>query len=143
SRWAYAGELAIYDPGPGAFELRAPDHVAVVSLDGVLLGYGSFGREAQVAGGAYERASAVLDLGLGLRPDLVGCGYGAPALWALLAEARSRGSAERARATVAAVNARARALVVGLGFRETHHFRRSSDGRAFVQFERELAPRRG
>ena len=72
--WRYPGELAIYDPRGAAAELCAPDHVAPASADGTLLGYGSFGPEGQVPGGRYD-ASAI-DLGMGLRPDLVGRGLG-------------------------------------------------------------------
>ncbi|MCR9161660.1 MAG: GNAT family N-acetyltransferase [Nannocystaceae bacterium] len=135
ARWRYPGDLAIYDPGPGAFDLRAPDHVALAS-DGDLVGYATLGTDAQVPGGDYGDSPGVLDVGLGIRPDLVGAGLGRRALTALLREPLGR-RVERFRVTVAAANPRATALVVRLGFEATHRFQRPSDGRAFVQYERE------
>ena len=41
AEWTYPGELAIYDPGRGAFDLHPPDHVALASPEGSLLGYGT------------------------------------------------------------------------------------------------------
>ncbi len=141
SRWRYGGELSIYDPGPGAMELRAPDHVALADHAGTLLGYGTVGVEAQVPGGRYDADDAVVDVGLGLRPDLVGRGQGARALLALLALLEARSAPDRVRATVAAANPRATAFVRRLGFAPTHRFRRDRDGREFVQYERPAAPR--
>jgi RimJ/RimL family protein N-acetyltransferase len=57
----------------------------------------------------------------------------------LIADARTRPSIIRVRATVASVNLRATALVQRLGFTATHRFRRPSDGREFVQYERAVA----
>ena len=137
SAWVYLGDLAIYSPGLGAFDLVEPEHVALASTDGALLGYGTFGPEAQVPGGEYCSANQAVDLGLGLRPDLVGSGYGARALRALIRHGDARFSATAFRATVAAQNQRATRLVQRLGFQEAHRFRRASDNREFVQYERE------
>lgn len=137
AQWHYPGDLAIYDPGPGAADLRAPDHVALASPYGELVGYGTFGRQAQVPGGAYPVVSAAVDLGLGLRPDLVGMGYGADALFALIEEGKRRLAPARFRVTVASANARATALVERAGFRRAHRFERPTDEREFVQYERD------
>lgn len=131
--WRYGGDLAIYDPGPGAAQLRAPDHVALADREGVLVAYGTFGPEAQVPGGRYD--TTAVDVGVGLRPDLVGRGWGEAAVRTLIAQARARQAGEVVRATVAAVNGRATALMRTLGFRPAHHFERGSDRRRFVQFE--------
>jgi len=134
STWHYPGELAIYDPGAGAFDLHPPDHVALASENGELLGYGTLGQEAQVPGGLYD-GDAVVDVGLGLHPDRIGSGHGRTALSSLLAHAAEHLDARRFRATVASSNARATAFVLGAGFVPTHHFVRA-DGRAFTQYER-------
>lgn len=133
--WRYGGELSIYDPGAGAAELRAPDHVALASMQDELLGYGTLGAEAQVPGGLYPEDPGVLDLGLGMRPELVGCGLGSAALAAVMDHGASR-LVKRFRVTVASANLRATALVRHAGFRLTHRFERARDGRAFVQYER-------
>lgn len=136
STWRYPGELAIYSPGDDAFALEEPDHVALSSSRGELYGYGTIGAEAQVPGGRYDVADGVLDVGLGLRPDLVGAGLGGPAMQAVLAVAGARLAPARFRATVAVANRRAAGLVLRLGFQPTHTFPRPSDGREFVQYER-------
>jgi [ribosomal protein S18]-alanine N-acetyltransferase len=103
----------------------------------VLVGYGTFGSAARVPGGGYREDPGVVDLGMGLRPDLVGKGHGADALNALIVEAARRFSPTRYRVTVASANRRATALVKRLGFQPTHRFERPSDGREFVQYERD------
>lgn len=135
--WHYGDALSIYDPGEGAFELREPDHVALAWADGTLAGYGSFGPEARVPGGLYEGLN-VIDIGMGLAPKLVGIGHGRAALRAVANEARRRRATSRLRATVAAINARASALVLRAGFEPCHRFERPRDGRAFVQYERSV-----
>lgn len=145
ARWHYGGELSIYDPGVGATELRAPDHVAFAAPDEGLIGYGTLGAEARVRGGDYRDTTKIVDLGIGLRPVLVGKGRGAEALRVLIAYAEQQHASGRCRATVASANGRATALVVRLGFRPTHRFERPGDGRAFVQYERDakrFPPRR-
>lgn len=138
--WHYPGTLAIYDPGADAFALREPDHFALASADGALIGYGTLGEQARVPGGAYESIPGVVDVGMGLRPALVGRGLGPPALLVVIDEALRRSAATRLRATVATANERATALVTHLGFRPSHRFRRARDGREFVQYERAAVP---
>lgn len=134
--WRYDGELAIYSPGAGAMDLREPDHVALTSHARPLLGYGTLGAEARVRGGMYEGGDSPLDVGLGLAPALVGAGHGVPALEALLRWVTRERGATCFRATVAAVNPRATAIVHRAGFVPTHEFVRAADGRRFIQYER-------
>ncbi len=140
STWRYVGELGIYDPGSGALELLPPQHVALVNAGGTLLGYGTMGPDARVPGGTYDSDETVVDLGVGLHPARVGEGHGAIALEALIAELERGGTTTRLRVTVAAVNGRATALALTLGFQASHRFTRASDGRDFVQYERPLEP---
>ncbi len=138
SAWSYAGELSIYNPGPAAAALWAPDHVALVSTTGGdMVGYGTMGSEARVPGGAYEGSDEILDLGLGLHPDLVGHGQGSQALLALIEHGLRAHVRNRVRVTIALANKRATRLVMRLEFRETHRFERPTDGRRFVQYERD------
>jgi len=136
--WHYSGDLSIYDPGSGALALHAPQHVALLSGDGTLLGFGTMGPDARVAGGHYDSAETVIDLGVGLCPAWVGEGHGSAALEALIERVVSQGSATRLRVTIAAVNGRAIALAHKLGFQPSHRFTRTSDERVFVQYERPL-----
>lgn len=136
-QWHYDGALQIYDPGPGALTLRAPDHLAFAAADGALLGYGTLGPDARVRGGLYDDETPTTDLGMGLSPELVGRGHGTVALRRLIAEAIRRVPNTRLRVTVATSNPRASALVLSAGFTATHEFVRAHDGRAFTQYERD------
>lgn len=53
---------------------RRQSYYAALSKD-ELVGFFSFGAEAQVPGGDYDNAKA-LDIGLGMRPDLTGKSLG-------------------------------------------------------------------
>lgn len=137
--WHYPDALAIYDPGPDAFALREPEHFALGRSDGELIGHATLGEQARGPGGVYESTPSIVDIGMGLRPDLVGEGLGATALVVVIEEALRRLSPSRVRATVAAPNGRATALVTHLDFDESHRFHRRSDGREFVLYERDAA----
>ncbi len=138
ARWRYPGSLSIYDPGEGAMAMDDDAFFALARPGGGLLGYGTLGSEAQVPGGSYPVDAAVTDVGIGLRPDLVGRGLGSLALHVVFEEAARRCSPSRLRATVADANARVVALVTRLGFERRHAFVRARDGRGFGQYERPL-----
>src|SRR5215210_2143623 len=79
--WRYDGPLAFYDlEADGLTELFAdlPLYLAAVDESEQVVGFLTTGPSAQVAGG--HRAGVyppdALDVGLGLRPDLVGHGLG-------------------------------------------------------------------
>jgi RimJ/RimL family protein N-acetyltransferase len=74
-----------------------------------------------VVGGVYHHESA-LDVGLCLRPDLLGQGLGTAALAALLEYARREPAAACFRATVAAFNQRSLRLCARQGFRPVRRF---------------------
>ncbi|MBV1862553.1 MAG: GNAT family N-acetyltransferase [Nannocystaceae bacterium] len=135
AHWRYSGDLALYSPGSNAHLLRTPDHVALRAPADPLIGYGTAGADARVPGGLYE-GHQVVDVGLGLRPDLVGAGLGADALRTVIAWVRETTECSHVRATVAAENPRATALVLRAGFSESYRFTRPRDGRAFVQYLR-------
>jgi RimJ/RimL family protein N-acetyltransferase len=78
-----------------------------------------------VPGGAY--ADDAVDVGGGLRPELVGQGLGRAFLDAIAAAAGRRFAGRALRATVAAFNRRALKLVTGAGFVEVERFRRPDD----------------
>jgi RimJ/RimL family protein N-acetyltransferase len=105
--------LWLLDPGSRYFALlRAPDD---------LVGVGCLGRTARIDGGDYTSEPA-LDVGLCLRPDLLGQGLGAAALAALLAFARQRAAPSAFRATVAAFNQRSLRLCMRQGFWPVRRF---------------------
>lgn len=113
--WAYPGPWAVYDvtgpvdPGEGFW--------AVVDEDGEVVGFACFGVEARVPG--LDERPGVLDVGVGMRPDLTGHGRGREFATAVLDHGRAVTGARRLRAVVQDWNARSRALLRNLGFEES------------------------
>lgn len=132
--WAYDGPWAVYDsdgvldPGLGYW--------AVVE-DGTdrLVGFACLGADARVPGLA--EVAGVLDLGVGMRPDLVGQGRGRELATCVLGFAAGRG-ARRVRAVVQDWNVRSARLLAGLGFDRTGSH--PVGDLTFVVLERDLSP---
>lgn len=104
-----------------------------------LIGFCCFGVEARVLGGDYRQVEPlVLDVGVGLHPDLVGRGLGGVFVDAVLQFGMQKFHPERLRVTVAAFNERSLKVFQKIGFLETHRFVREGDGVAFVQMERTI-----
>jgi RimJ/RimL family protein N-acetyltransferase len=98
---------------------------AVLDMQEGLCGYCSFGEDGQVTGGDYTRNA--LDIGLGLRPDMTGKGYGSDFLVEIMSYARDIFEFETFRLTVAVFNERAISLYRGLGFKAVSEFTDPSD----------------
>ena len=115
--WRYPGPWATYDLTAGVAD---EGYWAVVDEGGTLVGFLTLGQEARVPGLAED--AALLDIGVGMRPDLVGHGLGEQFGTAVLAHAASTG-AHRLRAVVQDWNERSLALCRRLGFVPTgeHH----------------------
>jgi [ribosomal protein S18]-alanine N-acetyltransferase len=118
--WRYAGPWRIYDSdGP----LPAAGYLAVAGEpDGPLVGFCCAGVEARVPGLAEE--PGVLDIGVGMAPDLVGQGHGLAFGNAVL----DHFAAPCLRAVVQAWNERSRRLTRALGFVEDHTHTCVQDG---------------
>lgn len=132
--WRYAGREGVYDPGDDVH----PDlgFEALVDDDGDLVGYVCVGPEARVPGASAE--PGVVDVGVGVRPDLVGGGWGAAVTAAALAVGRRHApDADTARAFVLDWNARSRATLRRAGFVEAGSLV-TGDGRTFVMAIRSL-----
>lgn len=135
--WRYDGPWAVYDAGPDdlAEMLAGLAHsVAAVAAAADLVGFLVFGAGAEVAGG--RRAGLyppiALDVGLGLRPDLVGRGGGTAFVRAGLAWACRHldPTPTRFRLSVAAWNIRAIRAYEGAGFARGARFGSASRGTA-------------
>jgi RimJ/RimL family protein N-acetyltransferase len=100
-----------------------------------LIGFCSFGEDARVAG--FDYADDALDVGLGMRPDLVGQSLGIGFTRAVLDFAQREYSPSAFRVTIAGFNRRAQRLCLALGFRETARFPQEGSGDEFVVFRRE------
>jgi RimJ/RimL family protein N-acetyltransferase len=116
--WAYDGAWSVYDSEGGRLD-PAMGYWAVVDGSGDderLVGFGCLGEDARVPGLA--EVDGVLDVGVGMRPDLVGQGLGPEFATTVLDFAHSRG-ATRLRAVVQEWNTRSLRLVERLGFLRT------------------------
>lgn len=132
SCWAYPGEYNIYSFEPseeGIEELLCGDYVACLDENETLIGYFCFGASAQIPTVEnFDYSEDKLDLGLGLRPDLCGKGFGQEFMGLGLEYAKKMFPASSLRLTVAAFNQRAISLYQKLGFKQTleltHRFSR-------------------
>ncbi len=132
--WRYDDRWAVYDPD-GRLD---PDlgYWAVVEGDGPtgqLLGFVCLGEDARVPG--LPEVEGTLDVGVGMRPDLVGQGRGPAFASAALDFAAARGPS-RLRAVVQDWNARSLRLVQRLGFAPSGTHRVGEVG--FVVVERDV-----
>lgn len=137
--WQYSGEYAIYNLSTEHAEAEIrffvdPDnhYYAIHTLADGLIGFCCFGHDAQVPGGDYSRDYGdnyggdheveVLDIGLGMRPDLTGQGKGNAFLRAILLFAQQTFAPQLFRATIASFNARSQRLFARHGFQEKARF---------------------
>ena len=126
-QWQYEAPHDIYnvassDPEATLQYLLDPQN-ALYSIFGQpddLEAFCSFGPDGQVSGGDYS--TPALDIGLGLRPDLTGQGYGSEYVNAVINFALSTYSAEQLRVTIAAFNGRALRVWEKAGFQVIQKF---------------------
>ena len=110
-----------------------------ILTDAGLGGYCTFGEDARVPGGDY-RAAAV-DIGAALKPELVGRGYGAEFVAAVIACAILTFDPSRLRVSISASNLRAMKVWMSNGFSVTQRFQAREEmlgTREFVVLERSL-----
>lgn len=108
--WQYDGPWSVYDSA----ETTAVDYWAVVDTqDESLVGFYCTGVEARVPG--LDEEPGVLDLGVGMRPDLVGAGNGPTFAAAVIRHLRTHTNATSVRAVVQSWNERSIRLSRGLG----------------------------
>jgi [ribosomal protein S18]-alanine N-acetyltransferase len=125
--WRYDGPWDVYDSHPDDRLSAEAGYQAVVDGAGDLVGFLCLGQEARVPGLA--ETDGLVDLGAGMRPDLVGRGLGRAFGAAVMSHvARSCGEI-RLRAVVQSWNQRSLRLAQVLGFRETGTHRCVQGGR--------------
>jgi RimJ/RimL family protein N-acetyltransferase len=131
--WRYPPPYDIYDGEPSEASLmtRIESRYAAVLEDGQLVGFCCLGSEARVPG-LRERVG-VLDVGAGLRPDLVGRGRGARFLSAVMEYAWTEDPKAVLRVCIAEFNLRAQRAVQFIGFAPAGEHRTSR--RTFRLFE--------
>lgn len=126
--WRYEGPWSVYDSRPGDGLLSAADgYHAVADEAGSLVGFLCLGQEARVPGLAADEN--VVDVGVGMRPDLVGHGLGPAFGAAVLDYVRGRRGDLPLRAVVQSWNERSLRLTRRLGFRVNGTHSCIQDGR--------------
>jgi RimJ/RimL family protein N-acetyltransferase len=95
-----------------------------------LVGYCSYGRDAQVPGGNYSEEA--LDIGLMIKPQLTGQGLGRAFAEEVIRNGVSKYEPKILRVTIAAFNQRAMRVWEKNGFQRTQDFKRSNDEMEFV-----------
>ena len=118
SLWKYDGEYSFYDHSENNIDgYMDGTHFACEDATGSLMGYFCFGADARiptVEKDVYDEN--FLDVGLGLRPDLCGGGYGLSFLNAGLSFAQQKYRTADFRLSVAEFNRRAVKVYVRAGF---------------------------
>lgn len=103
---------------------------SITDEQGELAAYCCFGREGQVPGGDYSRDA--LDIGMGVRPELTGRGFGYEFVESVLDFAGATFAPSEYRVTVAEFNKRALRVWEKAEFQRAERFQRDRDKRPFV-----------
>ena len=138
--WVYEPPYDLYDHSrdnlPGLLNPEYHYH-AVIGKDGALVGYCCFGLDAQVPGGDYQEGEPeVLDIGVGMRPELTGQGFGRRFVSRIEEYAIEKYSSKRLRVTIAAFNQRSLKVFRSCGYQDTFHFTRDLARIKFIQLEK-------
>ena len=135
--WHYPPPYQVYNTPAEAVEetvqgLLDPQYAYHTLTDdrGELVAYCCFGLDARVPGGDYD--ADVLDVGMGVHPDLTGRGLGSGFVKAVLDFARDVYAPPAYRVTVAEFNERAQRVWSRAGFKPVQTFGRTRDGMPFV-----------
>jgi RimJ/RimL family protein N-acetyltransferase len=134
--WRYPGRYATYDEDRAFY---AEDGYWAVHRDEELVGGCCFGEGARVPG--VEEEPGTLDIGYGMRPDLMGRGLGREFVGSVVEFARAEFSQRRYRVVILEWNGRSRAAARSVGFEEDGTFE-SAEG-TFVIMTRDAAPTSG
>lgn len=141
AEWRYPPPYDTYNVGDESAHLLRPDYRYHAVRDGdEAVGYCCFGDDATVPGGDYSRPA--LDIGWGMRPDLMGQGRGTAFVAAIVAFAEATYAPPATRVTIAEFNGRSQRVAAANGFvLETGRFA-GPDGMRFVVLERPGEPER-
>lgn len=141
ARWAYPPPHDVYDGNGdvGLMTTVAEDGTGYFGIHGggELVAFACFGADARVRG--QQEEDGTLDVGCGVRPDLVSRGIATQVLPEVIDLARERWSPRRLRAAVASFNDRSLRLCRSAGFVAVRTFDGPGD-RPFTELVLDLAP---
>jgi ribosomal-protein-alanine N-acetyltransferase len=137
--WRYPPPYDLYnldsdDDEQTVTALLDPDfaYYKITNAASELVAFCTFGIDARVPGGDYS--ADALDIGLGIRPDLIGKGNGASFIRAVLEFARLAYHPKCFRVTIAGFNNRARQVWFNAGFKLEQRFQRANNGMEFLVY---------
>jgi RimJ/RimL family protein N-acetyltransferase len=135
--WEYSAPYAMYNISTEDMESQVrffsdPEngYFAITDEQGELLGFCNFGADARVPGGDYS--TVAIDIGMGMRPDLIGKGFGKQHASAVFNFAATVYPQQQHRVTIAEFNLRAQRLCHRFGFTPLSRFTRTADGQPFI-----------
>jgi len=135
--WRYEPPYDIYNCPPDQVDESVlynanPENNVFAMFDqqGELVGYCSYGRDAQVPGEDYSEKA--LDIGMMIKPELTGQGLGAAFAGEVIRNGIENYGPGKLRVSIAVFNHRAIRVWEKNGFRETQTFKRLADGMEFV-----------
>jgi [ribosomal protein S18]-alanine N-acetyltransferase len=141
--WQYEPPYDIYNCPPDELDEAVEYNIdpannvyAMFDQNGELVGYCSYGKDAQVPGGDYSEGA--LDIGLMIKPELTGQGLGAAFVSKVIRNGVEKYAPRKLRVTVAAFNKRAIHVWKQHRFQQTQVFKRSRDGMEFIIMMRKL-----
>lgn len=145
--WTYEAPYDLYNVEATAesiYELLNGSYWLVASSSGQIIGFYCVGKAAQVSSGHHLRAYEspgldVIDIGIGMRPDLTGQGRGALFLDQILKDVAAHYHPDRMRLTVATFNKRAIKLYRDFGFQAGMRF--EHNGVMFQTMENQMGKR--
>ena len=140
--WIYDSPYELYDHSrdnlPGLLNPEYRYH-SVIGKEGDLVGYCCFGLDAQVPGGNYQQGEPeVLDIGVGMHPDLTGQGLGKGFISAIEDLAIEEFSPNKFRVTISAFNQRSLKVFRSCGYEEKSQFTRELIDIKFIQLEKHI-----
>jgi ribosomal-protein-alanine N-acetyltransferase len=142
-QWKYEPPYDIYNCPPGEvdkairYNIDPENNVyAMFDQDGKLIGYCSYGKDAQVPGGGYSEEA--LDIGLMIKPELTGRGMGAAFTEEVVRNGLAKYAPKTFRVTIVAFNKRAIRTWEKIGFQHIQTFKRDSDGMEFIIMTKEI-----
>jgi RimJ/RimL family protein N-acetyltransferase len=138
--WRYAPPYDAYNQNSEALDSylnllldAANAYHSISDEHGSLLGYCCFGLQAQIPDGEYN--TPAIDVGIALRPDLLGRGLGISLPSEVVRFAREKFGQQKIRCTVAACDRQTLRVCEKIGFQQLYGFRRAIGEDVFVVLE--------